>query len=365
MKSPFFDELYDEVQKLGGFHNAHLHMCRAGSYLETKKSLAKASDSHLSIAAKHGLIPMIHSSESFQGERYKERMDAFITLMIEAGTTRADTLVDIASSTLGISTFEQFLELRRKYESKIKIKLGSYCPMGFRDDFPDQWKLVEETAPRADFIGALPERDDQRMYPEHIGFRESVCRVLELSASTKKPVHMHVDQKNDPAENACEIVLEEMESRKDPQQDEPQVWFIHAISPSAYEESRFRELVSRMKAMNVGVICCPSAAISMRQLRSVSTPTHNSIARVLEFLANDIPVRLASDNINDITSPAGTADLMDEIFVFCNAIRFYEIPILARLGAGKRLNLEQKEQIRNHLELDVRETEKAIKFTRS
>lgn len=365
MKGPFFDALRDEVQELGGFLNGHLHLCRAGSHQETRRALDDATDSHLSLAAKHGLIPLIHGSESFQSDRYGERVRYFLSLMIEAGTRRADTLVDVASGTLGSSTFEQLSEIKEALASEIELQLGSYCPLGFRDDRPEQWELVAKMAERADFIGALPERDDRRMYPEHVGFRESVRRVLELSARTAKPLHMHVDQKNDPAEDACEIVLQEMEAMGGSHSERPRVWFIHAISPSAYDEGRFQTLVARMKAASVGVICCPSAALSMRQLRDVNAPTHNSIARALDFLAAGIPVRLASDNINDITSPAGTADLMDELFVFCNALRFYDVPILARVAAGQALTSRQRALIREHLELDARERQDAIAFTRS
>lgn len=366
MKSPYFNELYHEVIQLGGFHNAHLHLCRAGTLVDTKNALEKASDSHLSIAAKHGLIPLIHGTDGFKGDRFEERMDYFLGLMSATGTTRADTLVDVASATLGRSTFDKWQQIKSARSAELDIQLGAYSPLGFRDDAPENWKLVDEIAKHADFIGSLPERDDQRMYPDHIGFRESVRRVLDLSnRNANKPLHIHVDQKNDPAENALEIVLEEMESMCKPQPDEPQVWFVHAISPSAYDEIRFQEMVSRMKAAKVGVICCPSAAISMRQLREISAPTHNSIARILEFLAEDIPVRIASDNINDITSPAGTTDLMDELFVLCNTIRFYDIPILARLGAGKSLTSQQRDQIRDHLAMDQKERLSAIEFTRS
>lgn len=365
MKGPFFEQLHAEVMNLGGFHNAHLHLCRAGTLDETKKTLEEAAESHLSIAAKHGLIPLIHGSGAFEGNRFNERVEPVLRLMIDSGTTRADTLVDVASTTHGTTTFERFLELKTRYAGEIDIQLGAYGPLGYRDDDRARWQLVEETAARAEFIGALPERDDKRMYPEHIGFRESVRRILDLSNRTGKPVHMHVDQKNDPAEDACEVVLDAMETMCAPWQEEPQVWFIHAISPSAYEEVRFRELVGRMKTAKAGVISCPSAAISMRQLREVATPTHNSIARVLEFLAEGIPVRVASDNINDITSPAGTADLMDEMFVLCNAIRFYDIPVLARIAAGRTLTEEQRSLVQQHLEMDARERAASIAFTRS
>ena len=67
------------------------------------------------------------------------------------------------------------------------------------------------------------------------------------------------------------------------------------ISPTLYSDKRWKKLVERLKRANVGVICCPSAAIGMRQLRGVKTPTTNSIARVLELCAAGIQVRLGSD----------------------------------------------------------------------
>lgn len=366
MKTPYFNDLYREVQALGGFHNAHVHLCRAGTLKATEQAMEKDAGSSLSLAAKHGLIPLIHQTEAFRGDNFIQRMEYFLGLMIDAGTSRVDTLVDLSPKTLGSSTFEKLLNLKGKFASKIDLQLGAYCPLGFRDDEPERWELVKEVAEKAEFIGALPERDEQSMYPEHIGFRESTRRLLGLSKDLKKPLHIHVDQKNDPAENASEIVLEEMKNlRYESPSGEPQVWFVHSISPSAYEEERFEQLVDHMSEANVGVICCPSAALSMRQLRNVKGPTHNSIARVLEFLAAGIQVRVGSDNINDITSPAATADLMDEMFVFCNAIRFYDIPILAKIGAGKVLSEKEKMQIREHLELDSIESQRSANFTRA
>lgn len=90
-----------------------------------------------------------------------------------------------------------------------------------------------------------------------------------------------------------------------PSDSEPLVWLVHVISPSTYDESRFHALIEGLLDRNVGVICCPSAAISMRQVRPFSAPTHNSIARVLEMLAAGVQVRIGSDNVCDITSPAG------------------------------------------------------------
>jgi hypothetical protein len=93
----------------------------------------------------------------------------------------------------------------------------------------------------------------------------------------------------------------------------------------------------------------------MRQYRTVLTPTGNSIARVLEMAAAGVHVRLGSDNICDITSPAGTPDLMHEIYVLCNALRYYDVEILAKFSAGLRLDAADRLRLQRHLAEDRRE----------
>src|SRR5205823_10199605 len=119
----------------------------------------------------------------------------------------------------------------------------------------------------------------------------------------RKSVHIHVDQQNDPGEDGTERVINaarRLGASPDPIK-EPMIWLVHVISPSTYDEARFEATLAALAELNIGVICCPSAALSMRQLRSIPTPTYNSIARVLEMLVAEIYVRLGSDNICDIT----------------------------------------------------------------
>jgi hypothetical protein len=134
-----------------------------------------------------------------------------------------------------------------------------------------------------------------------------------------------------------------------PRGQEPKIWLIHVISPSTYDEPRFQRLLAELVSLNIGVICCPSGALSMRQIRPVLTPAFNSIARVLEMLAAGVHVRIGSDNLCDITSPAGTVDLMDELFVLANALRFYDSEVLALIAAGKSLPEAARLRVADHL----------------
>ena len=370
-ETPFFQDLRERIRALGGIFNAHLHLDRSGTYHETNEMLSAgtsgAETSSLSLSAKHSLIPAIHASHFYDDEDLANRVNVFLDLMVNAGTTRADTLVDVTSDRVKLSALKQFLALKRERQGTLDIQVGAYSPLGYKDSEPERWDLLTEAAAMADFIGALPERDDQADYPDHIGFDEHCRRMLLLSQQFGKPLHIHVDQKNYPLEEGTERIIKLMRELGIPPPsatDEPMLWLIHVISPSTYEEGRFRRLLDSMAENRIGVICCPSAAISMRQLRPIMTPTFNSIARVLDFLAAGIPVRIGSDNICDITSPAGTADMLDEIFVLCNAIRFYDVDILAKLGAGRELAPAEIARVREHLKRDEAEVQRVVEAYR-
>ena len=366
----FFNDLRDRISQLGGILNAHLHLDRSGTYDATLKILREVGQgdqrSSLSLARKHSLIPWIHDSDCYHPESLKERVRVYLDLLVSAGTTRADSLVDVTVDRVGLSALEVFLELKQEFQGALDFRVGAYSPLGFRDAEPERWSILEEGAVLADFLGGLPERDDRFDYPDHIGFEECCRRLVRLSDELGKPLHLHLDQKNMADENGAERalnVIADLALNHSTQGASPLLWFVHMISSSAYDEVRFQRLLDQLVEHQIGVICCPSAAISMRQIRGMSAPTHNSLARVLEMLEAGIPVRIGSDNICDITSPAGTTDLIDELYVLCNTLRFYNEPILAKLGAGLPLSETERARVERHLKNDREEILQAVSRT--
>ena len=365
LATPYFQELDARIKELGGIFNAHLHLDRAGTYHETVRLLAEAGKSDgtaLPLSGKHALIPMIHASSLYQPLNLEERVASFIELMIGAGTSRADTVVDVTDDGLGTRGMDVLLGLKERYRNQIDFRCGAYNPLGFRDDQPRRWELLVEAAREADFIGLLPERDDRDMYPEHIGFKESCRRGIGLAHAMDKKIHVHVDQANHSHETGTELVVDLVREMGlgIPAAEEPFIWLIHVISPSTYDEARFAKMVEGLSELNIGVICCPSAAISMRQYRAFNSPTFNSIARVLELLSGGVQVRLGSDNICDVTSPMGTADLRDELLVLANAVRFYDIDVIAKLAVGIQLDAADIGRIKAHLATDAQFVEAVV-----
>jgi cytosine/adenosine deaminase-related metal-dependent hydrolase len=365
-QTPFYRELFSAIDGLGGMLNAHLHLDRAGTLHQPEPPdgwQSLGAHSHAPLSEKHALIARLHEGPAFNREDIVTRVGSCLDVMVEAGTRRADTFVDVAPDRVKLSALEALLEVKEARRGDIDLRVGAYAPFGFKDSDPARFELLARAAEKADFIGSLPERDDRSFYPSHIGFYEHCRRLLRLSAELRKPLHLHLDQRNDPSERATEVLAEAVAEfgAADFIEDEPMVWAVHAISPSAYDDARFEALVEQLVRNDIGVICCPSAALGMRQLRPLLTPTHNSIARVLEMAAAGVHVRLGSDNIADVFSPSTTSDLTDELYLLSGALRFYDVGLLASFAAGVRLDARSRKTLHRHLQENRAETETMIR----
>lgn len=363
IQSPFYKRLEECLTDNGGIFNAHLHLDRAGTLEEryfAKVDHEICKNFHLSLHEKHHLIGAVHEGMAYDSDDLKARVTRYVDSMIACGTRRADTLMDTTADCVGHRALDIALQIKQAKQDEIDLRVAAYSPLGFRDDAPERWEVLKAGAEKADFLSALPEADDQAEYPDHIGFMEHCRRFLELCQELDKPLHVHTDQRNEPGESGTERLVEAVRRWGAPGriEDEPAVWAVHLISPSTYDDARFDRLVEGMLETDIGIICCPSAAVGMRQLRSIKTPTYNSIPRLLELAAAGVPVRLASDNIADICSPSTTEDLRDEVFALSAALRFYNAEILAAFASGKRLTGKQLQLIRQHLDANAEQIAK-------
>jgi cytosine/creatinine deaminase len=363
--SPFYRQLADQVSALGGYFNAHIHLDRAGTMDERywKSSGLRVEDtSYISLHEKHRLIQDVHRGPAYDEEDLIARANAHLEVMKAVNTRRVDTLADVTADRVGLTALETLLKVKAAWAGRIDLRVASYSPLGFPLDEPERWELFVEGAKRADFISALPESDELSEYPENMGFEEHCRRMLAVSAEYDKMIHVHTDQRNEPGERGTERLLEVMrqEGHGPSKSGEPRVWVVHMVSPATYDEARHQKLIEDMLELGVGLISCPSAAVGMRQLRPLSTPTTNSIPRVLELIAAGVPVRLGSDNISDMCSPSTTADLTEEVFTLSAAVRYYNPELLACLACGVMPDAAMRASVSEHLVQNAAQTEKVI-----
>jgi cytosine/adenosine deaminase-related metal-dependent hydrolase len=361
--SVFYNLFRQQVISHGGFYNAHLHLDRAysldnGDVGHSRIDVLK--NSYISLQKKHSLIASIHEGPTYDEENLRTNLQAVTEDLIKAGTRIADTMIDVCADRVRLNALNIINDYSNTIKDKITIRTAAYTPFGFNDNAPEMWEVFEEGVKKSDFIGSLPEADDIENYPDHIGYEEHCIRMLDLARREGKMLHVHTDQRNEPGENGTERLIEVIrrEGGVPSADNQSMIWVVHMISPSTYNEERFSRLIDSLLETRIGVICCPSAALGMRQLRSIHTPTYNSIPRLLELAAAGVPVRLGSDNIGDICSPSTTVDLTDEIFILSAALRFYDIRILAKFACGVALNNDDREIISEHLRCNDEEIQK-------
>ncbi len=344
---PWWDrEVLQQVAENGGFFVSHAHLDRWGT-LEDRFlrhiGTTPLEASNLPLPVKQNLVGDLHNGEAYTRANLRKRMTDALKLQVAYGTRRIDTNID-ATPDLdedGLVAVNVALELKDEFKHRIDVRVAPTPIFGFKES--DRWEVFKKAAAKCDFLSLLPEKDD---FPKgsdpdgRIGFERHLGRGLELGCSLGKEVQFHLDQMNVPGECGTERLIESFKffDQPDLKRDEPAVKIIHMISPSAYDEARFARLAEGLLEHNLGVIVCPTAALSMRQLRSIHAPTHNSIARVLELLKLKVPLWLGTDNIADVFVPSSDGDMLSEIKQASHAVRMYIPSIWAKLASGTPLN---------------------------
>lgn len=367
-KSSFTLTVERYCRQFGGTFNAHTHVDRFATLLE---GTAGGDPDHnpltsYSLWDKVTTTASLHQAAAYSRSSLLERMDRFLTESVNCGTRRIDSFIDVDTDIPladGMGALEVALEIKRKHHDTVDFRVGAYVPSGFkRWDLPKR-HLFEEAVRQADFIGASPERDDWEFYPgaeDQIGLREHFEWTLDLAISNRKPVHYHLDQQVNPLESGTEGLTRLLETTSLGRQvaamghEEPMVWAVHAISPSTYPRERLQRLINKMAELNIGLICCPSAALSMRKLPILRAPIPKGIAEVLPMVNRGIKTRVGTDNVDDIFIPANSLDLRQEVGTLANALRFYNVPLLAKLACGHELTAQDRDFIAKHLENEER-----------
>jgi len=339
---------------------AHAHADRAGTIDPQfmPEGMSPYEAANLPLQAKQNLVGKIHLQPEFL-ETMEERLVGVIESLVKDGVRRFDTFIDATvdyntKALVGLKGIEIFLKLQEEYKDKIELRCGAYNIFGFKEENPERWELQVEASKRADFIGSLPERDDLRGHPSHIGFKFHLFRMLHLAVELDKEVHLHLDQGNIPDENGTEMLCEAIqyypEVREWNNGRVPKIWAVHVISPASYQQDRLQRLLLSLKKNNVGVIVCPRAAAGMIQNSLYQTPIHSSIAPLFEMLHVGIPIRLGIDNIADPIIPNGTTHLHEEIDRAADSLRFYIIQVWSNLATGLPLDDMDLEFVRRYIE---------------
>ncbi len=306
-------EFLKRVEALGGYASHHAHFDKA--YLISVDNLRLGQ---VDMQKKWHLYDYL--KENYTLEDLVDRMSRAVDMMISQGVTYCRTLVD-ADNIVKLLPINAALAVKSLYAGRIHLEIGVQPLRGVLE--PESRKYFTDACPMADYIGGLPSRD--RPTPErHLDY------LFQLARELNKPIDVHVDQENNPDESETELLaLKTMEYGLG-----GRVNAIHAISLAAKPERERQRIIEVVKDAGLGIVVCPSAALSMKQLTKTA-PLHNSIAPVPELLEAGVAVYLGVDNINDLFMPFTDGDMWFEARMLMEACRFYDIDAVARLACRR------------------------------
>lgn len=311
-------QMLDAIKDKGGWVNCHAHFDKA--FYINKDGLDK---SMVDMEVKWRMSDDI-KRQSTQ-EQIKTRLRTALDILVAQGCKLTCSFVD-AYDAVGHKAIDAANEVKREYQNKITL-LTVTQPLGGLVDKPAR-DLYEAITAKADIAGGLPSKDRPRD-------DENLDILFSIAKNLRKPLHVHIDQENNPQERDTEKLLAATVKHG----YEGRVVAIHAISTSAQPQSSRHELFKKMAGAGMAVAVCPSAALGMRQLDQYQANVHNSIANVPEMLQAGLTVGLGVDNVYDYYQPFVDGDMWVELRMLMEACRFYDFDQLVNIATvnGKKI----------------------------
>lgn len=314
--------LLDKIKANGGWVNAHTHIDR--SYIVNYDNYAQTDDPlHL----KWDHPDQFKADVSV--EDIVDHMSQVIENQLEQGVQALGSFID-CDSVVKDKNLKAADILRKKYKDQLDLKFIHQPIKGLMDLTERKW--FEEAAEFVDIIGGLPERDSKMKIgvdkkAEHLDI------LFETAKKHSKPLHVHVDQLNDPDQRDTELLINKTREHG----YKGKVSAVHCISlaaqPKDYRQKIYKELVEQ----DITVIACPSAWIDGRRNETLAV-THNSVTPIDEMIPAGVRVALGTDDIADIYKPFTDGDMWTELRFLLEATHTYDIDVLAEIAttSGRR-----------------------------
>ncbi len=295
-------------------HHAHFDK----SNLITK-DLLELSTSHM----KEKWYLMKQFKINYNHDDLISRMEMSVRKLTSQNCRHIRTFVDV-DSTVGLLCVNTMRELKNRWRNMgVDIQIATQPVEGLAGN-SENIKFYEDAASVCDIVGCLPNRDG-RYFDEHLDIAFTTAKRF------GKPVEAHLDQLNVPYENETDMFCDFVEKYG----YEGNARAIHSISLACQPLDIQKEVANRLCKLDIGVIVCPSAAISMTQHSEYISPIHNSIAPVQVLLDAGVNVGLGMDNINDLFMPFCDGNMEFELRLLAESTRIYNLDVLEKIAQNK------------------------------
>ena len=309
------------VKDRGGFKVLHAHLDK--SNLITPKLLYQAQAA--SMQEKWYLYK--HLKDNYTFDDVYSRAEKSLHQFIKQKVPVLRTFVD-ADTQVGQMCIDAIAKLKEDYRDVIDLEIAIQ-PLEGLDNSATR-EAYREACSKADIAGGLPSRD--------LSGAQHLRILFDIASELGLPVDVHTDQLNSPGERETELLLDIQKECN----FKHKVNAVHCISLACQDYEYQHEIAKRLREQDVGVILCPSAALSMKPVTNekppheIYAPVHNSIAPLQVLLQHGVELAMGIDNISDLFMPLVDGDMWFECRLLMEATRCYDLSTIANIATTYR-----------------------------
>ena len=291
----------------------HLHIDKSKNI---DVNLLKQSQVHM----KDKWLLMQDIKKNYNEKDLKKKMLSTTVNLHKQGCRQMRTFIDV-DNIVGLKLLYYAMDLKKYWlQYNVDLQIGTQLLNGLETQ--ENIDLFYKAADLVDFLGCLPSRDSDPSKHLEIVFD----KALELN----KPVEAHLDQCNIPSEKETELFCDFVEQYN----YQGKARAIHSVSLACHPIEYQKKIARKMYNLDIGLIVCPSAAISMTQHNEFYAPIHNSIAPVKLLLEEGVNIGLGVDNVEDIFMPFCDGDLLFELRLLAESERIYRPDVLESIASN-------------------------------
>jgi cytosine deaminase len=277
---------------LPGLVEAHIHLDKAFLLDRVKESDGTlASAIRLTGEAKRG----------FTEEDIRARARRVLDLAVVSGTTAMRTHVEV-DPVVRLMGMRAILPLKQEYQAALDLQVCAFAQEGILQAPGTEALLREALAMGADLIGGCPYNDTDGNRQIEIVF--GLAREFDVDADfhvdfSDEPDHLHIRR----------IVTETVRAGW-----QGRVAVGHLTELAALPPQEQDSIIAGIAEAGIGVITLPLTDLYLMGRRD-ATNVRRGLTPIRRLLAAGVPVALASNNIQNLFTPVGTADLSHLAFL--------------------------------------------------
>lgn len=236
----------------------------------------------------------------------RERALRAARLFVLAGTTTLRTHVDVTATT-GLRGAEALLAVREALRGVLDVQLVMLsCDLCGSEGRRTRELYEEALRLGFDAVGGAPALDRDP--------REHIDHVFELAERYDRPIDLHVDESDNPADFCLPYLAEKTMAAG----YMGRVVAGHCCALAAVDEAVAESAIDGARAAGIAIVSLPSANLYL-QGRADRGCIRRGITRVRELRAAGVPLCCGSDNVQDPFNPFGRGDPLLVANLFAHA----------------------------------------------